>query len=702
MNRISKKSFTDITVFYPDSIKDKLIEYEPDLDYDSEVLSSKFTQELSSIYVDYILDNLGEETGKVFAWGLQISHIPLLIELLSREDVALVFAFTRSEDCIDMISAVLTLLGLANKCSIVKSINVKITGLTGIIYIGIDQLPYKISTDKTTFDIGGLVLIKTIDNELLKLTATKKMTLDIKEFKNSSISVQVNGKAKYPSEDEIDDYQTIESSEYERPKIEKKKPATKITWGKENKYSKVEEKKQVTLPVKSEKEKVWFTQTLEKESTTKPGSQISESIMKGDKYQEVRKVDLRNANKGHPEKGGWIQIDKGVQNFYLFGAEELPSPSPKVDRNLNKFRSDLANYIIQLIEIFNPLDDFDVKKMVSDEYIDLWLQTWTHESFDIDENYETLETVGDAGFAYCFLSFLYRKFPDIDRAELTFVKANIGGKKSLRQVGWALKMDEWLRMGTGTRSNTNTSEDIVEAFCATLQIVTNDIFFKLREESEEEGLDIGPGIGILMINAFVNFLFDTVEFTQEMFLGDSKTTLLQSVQGIAQGEEALEEEYEESETHLHKMTLYWSQTALSFFSANEYPMKRLIAKTEAKSKKAASDKLYTLATDNLKIQGYSISWLKNIKNQIKMAQFDQDTVKAVMKKVKKQHGDKAVIKFYIPRTLNTLAGVTVELQAIVPDGSRKGKIVRLASETNSSGDATIAKAKVLEKYLSMK
>ena len=71
------------------------------------------------------------------------------------------------------------------------------------------------------------------------------------------------------------------------------------------------------------------------------------------------------------------------------------------------------------------------------------------------------------------------------------------------------------------------------------------------------------------------------------------------------------------------------------------------------------DKLYTFAIENLRKQGYTINWFKNIKNQIKMAQFDQDVVKAVMKKVKKQYGDKAVIKFYIPRTLNTLAGVTL-------------------------------------------
>ena len=510
----------------------------------------------------------------------EIPRIPLLVELLSREDVILVFAFTRSEECINMISAVLTLLGLANKCSIVKSVNVKIADLTGIIYVGIDNIPYKFSTEKKTLDIGGVVLIKTYENELLKLIANKKLTLSTKAFKNATISVQVNDNAKYPSEDEVIEYETIADSDYKRPKQKKKLPEKKLP---------EKESRGKTLPskVKSpEKEKVWFTQTLEKPAEKK--AEVSESIVKGDKYQTVGKVDLRNAKRGHPELGGWIQIDDGVQNFYLFGAEDLPNPTPKIDRSTNKFRRELANYIIQLVELFNPLEDFDVKQMVSEEYMDLWLQTWTHESFDVEENYEALETVGDVGFGYCFLSFLYRKFPDINRAELTFVKANIGSKKSLRQVGWGLKMDEWLRMGTGTRSNTNTSEDIVEAFCATLQIVTNDIFSKMREESEEGELDIGPGIGILMINAFINFLFGTVEFTNEMFLGDPKTTLLQSVQGIAKGEEELEEEYEETAAHIHKMELRWGPSALSFFASNEYPMKRIIARAEAKSKKAAS------------------------------------------------------------------------------------------------------------------
>ena len=71
MSRIDKKSFNDITVFLPESFNDEVVEYELNIDYNSEILSSPFTRELSGIYIDFILENLGDEEGKVFAWGIR-------------------------------------------------------------------------------------------------------------------------------------------------------------------------------------------------------------------------------------------------------------------------------------------------------------------------------------------------------------------------------------------------------------------------------------------------------------------------------------------------------------------------------------------------------------------------------------------------------------------------------------------------------
>ncbi len=763
MKRIDKKNFTDIGVFYPDSINDEPIDYVENIDYNSEIFESPFTRELSRSLVTYILDQFENTDTKVLAWKIEISYFPLIIELLSRENVGLLFAYTKSADCVRMLSNVLTLLNLGNKCCIVKSNKVNLPELTGIIYIGVDQLPFEFPDKKPDNSlplIGGLVLIKTTSNISLNLTSNKKLQFSQKTFKNINISIQINDKAEYLTEEEIEEYTTIEDEKYVREEPKKTLPKeevrgrTQVTtlpkqprgkseqprgrserseqptgrsaqFEQPSKFAQFEQPKGKFAQIAQPKEKVWFTETLaaKKEETSKKKEEPSEKVgkipekgekipekeegasqmmVKGDKYPEIKKLNLKNANEGHPEVGGWIQIDNGVQNFYVFGVEILSSPTSGVNRNSKQYKQELANYIVQLIGLFNPFEDLDLESLVSTNYIDLWLQTWTHESYDIDSNYETLETVGDAGFGYCFLSFLYRTFPDVTHAELTALKANIGSKKSLRQVGWGLKMDQWLRMGSQTRSNTNTSEDIVEAFCATLQIVTNDIFSKMGSQIEELNLDIGPGTGIIMINAFINFLFSTVNFTEEMFRGDSKTTLLQSVQGIAKNGPELIEDYEETMTYKHRMKLLWSDSALSYFNSNGYPMRKEIANAEAQSKRAVSDKVYTLAIQNLKKEGYTIKWFRNIKNQIQMAQFDPTTVEDVMKKVKSEYGNKTTIKFYIPKSLNTISSVTIELQAIIPDSSRTGKMVRLATVTNEHGDTNEAKKEVLEKYLGSK
>lgn len=83
-----------------------------------------------------------------------------------------------------------------------------------------------------------------------------------------------------------------------------------------------------------------------------------------------------------------------------------------------------------------------------------------------------------------------------------------------------------------------------------------------------------------------------------------------------------------------------------------------------------------------------------------MEQFEPSLVKKALDKARKQlKNAKAIIKFYIPRSLNTVNSVTVILEGIVDDGSRKGKITTLQTEVNKTGDTTAAKIAVLNKYI---
>ena len=667
----TKKTFKDITVFYPQNEDDYVL----NVDFNSSVFESTFTKEISGIYIDYIFEQL-QEGNKVFAWNITLKDIPLVIEILSRNDTAFMFIFTSDIKCMEIVSNVLIFLKLDNKCNVTHSDEINID-MDNVIYIGVDEIPI----EKTDNKIAAIVVILINKNDL-KLHSNKKMELIEKKFKKTSIFIHKNIKeVKYPLKKEYTEYQSLAESDVKRP--EPKKIDVKSFIDKQKKTLKPEPPQ-------------YYTSTLK----VQDNYDEDDLILKGDKYQDVHRIDLSKAHKNHPVIGGWIQVDDGNQNFYLFGVKHLKSPSEKLDKSSEKYKKELSNYIVALIELFNPYDNIDIKKFVSDKHMPLWIKTWTHESFDIVENYEALETLGDSYFASSLLSFLFEKYNDIDRAEMSALKANIASKGSLRQIGWSLKMDEWLRMGSGAISNTHTAEDIVEAFCATLQIVANDVLVK----NPSDEINIGPNKGITFVRAFIDFLFSSVEISTAMFAGPSKTSLLQSVQGILENkEQAIIEDYEngsKTKTHVHKITLTWSDKALDLFRQNRIKIKKFIASGEGNSQKAITDRVYTLAIENLKAQGYPIEFFEDFKYELQMSQFDENILKKVISKARKQlNTNKIKIKFYTPKTLNTKKFVTVMLLAVVDDGSRKGKPIQLAKISSDQNDAIEAKKKLLDLYL---
>jgi dsRNA-specific ribonuclease len=677
MTQKPKKTYTDINVFYPDDE-----EYVENVDFNSSVLESVFTSELSKIYVNYIFSQL-QKGDKVFAWNINFTDIPLLIEIISRPDTAFIFIFASNDKCISIVSSVLTLLKLGHKCNITQNSDINID-IDNLIYIGIDKNPLEETKNK----IAAIIIIL-VDENNLKIKENKKLELSEEKLKSISIFIQKNKKEiDYPTKKQYNEYESLAESSFKRPQ----KKNIKDFLDKEKKSLKTKPK--------------FYTETLNNNNNNNNNNNDDKNdnddlIMKGDKHQDVHRVDLSKAHKDHPDIGGWIQIDNGVQNFYLFGVTDLKSPSPKLDKSSKKYETELANYIISLIELFNPYTNVETHKFVDKEYMPLWIKTWTHESFDIMENYETLETLGDSYFASAFVSFLFEKFPEIDQAEMTNLKANIGSKGLLRQVGWGLKMDEWLRMGSYALSNTHTAEDIVEAFCGTLQIIGNNILFKNKSDE----LIIGPNKGITFVRGFIDFLFSTVEITDTMFEGPSKTRLQQSVQGFfPKDEKLIIEEYEngsENKTHLHKIKLSWSDKALDFLKQNGFNLKKYISYAEGHSQKGITDQVYTLGILNLEKQGYTIKDLEKFKYDYQMSQLNQKSLKDVIAKAKKQLNDpKVKIEFYAPKTLNTKNSSIIILLAVQNViGVHKKKKTELATIRDTKNDSNTAKNSLLEIYL---
>jgi hypothetical protein len=334
--------------------------------------------------------------------------------------------------------------------------------------------------------------------------------------------------------------------------------------------------------------------------------------------------------------------------------------------------------------------------MVSERYKNLWLQVFTHETFDYETNYETLETVGDSAFGYFFNSFLYNKYSDLNRAEITVLKSNIASKSSLRQVSWGLKMDKWLRMGGESISNTNTAEDLVEAFCAVIQMVFNDLY-----SEQPDFISRKPGHGYLILNSFIEFLFNNVTFTDVMFMGSPKMILNQSVQGITPNKQIIEiyERITEGKKDIHKIQLCWSDEMIAFFKKEGVKMDDFNISVSSSSKKAASSKAYHNAIDLLNDKGYTIKFLNSLKIKKQMEFFDEKLFRDVKAKANRSYPDYPEISFYAPKTLNTNNRVTVLLLCTKDDGSRKGKSIKLSMITLQKVELKNAQLQLFHKYL---
>lgn len=743
-----RSKMLDITVFYPDSEDYK---YVKGIDYNSDVLNSKFTSEISNALSKEIIRKVGYEF--IISWNITTDAIPVLISLL-KHDIYFIDMYTSDNECFEIVKSITTLLGYDAYCSISLSSTPTFVK-EGLVYLSIDGPPkYSIGKNNKSILPGVVIVIYTKKSVSLKHKSSEAYT---KTFGNFTLSILDRD---LDLEIDFSEITPISEMKYDRKlKIEKIKsskpvkakrlvpikrsvttkeesPSRKSTTTKEESPSrKIPTTKAVVRrsPVVKTEEKRFTPRKIETEFKTVtsrgltsrfrptpagysriPNSRqrsilpknekVSGNILKGDKYPDIKRLNLKNNKEledGHPKVGGWIQFDEGVQNFYLFGVDDIKYPDRDMDRKSEEYEEALSDYIVSVIKLFYTPDEIDIEELVSERYMPLWLKVFTHETYDIENNYESLETLGDSGFAFTFLSFLYKKVPDIDRAEMTALKGNIGSKPSLRQVAWGLKMDTWLRMINNTKSNTNTAEDIVEAFCAVLQVSYTDAYERKFNNYKNEKIVYLPGKGIELLNAFLEFLFGSVVISKRMFRGDPKTVLIQSVQSITK-ENAIVEYYDNKgniSSYDHTIYLEWSDNAISFFKQQGVKMEKFIAEATSSSKSAVSSKVYNMAIENLESKGYSIAWLKNMKEKIKMQQFDTDLVNDVNKKAQKKYGKDTIVKFYIPSTLNTASSVTIALHAIVKDGSRKGKIVQLINVTGPADDSRGTKEKALEEYL---
>lgn len=753
--------YKKISTFYPKTEEG----YEENYDYDSSMLRSPFTLTKNMDIVDYIIDKLGGNLVAVINLKGYFMPLILSLLMNKSFHYLFIYCDPSDPYKQILTNAIIRIGKTNKCEIRDGPVSTSEIEAKGMVYIGIDDTPIKpakVKSVKISERCTILILTK-LGNPALKLYAKAGTTKESTVIEDINISLLIDDGEPYYDErhlkrfhkkiaNPLSDNKDLERKEVKSKKKDKeeemkKKESSSKSRRKSIKESSSSEGEEVKLQKKSKKKKgssedeEAIIKTRKKSTRKKGPSSDDEEIVKIKKKSsssEVFKPKKRSTTStkrsdgdikerlaksiigdekfdlsirpNHdnisnpkdpriPKKGGWIEDHKGITTFYIMGNDILKGP----DKNLTdeNYTEELMKYLKKLLSLF--IDDKEaIKGMTKDEKLqELWVKAWTHETYDINNNYETLETIGDGAIGYSFISLIEEKDPSVDEGELTTLKSLTCDKNAFRQISWELKMDKWLRMGGNAKSNSNTAEDVVESFCGVLQIAGSHYLDKTK------AMNYAPGSGIKYVHDFVKFLYGNVVFTPEMYISDPKTTLLQAAEGLGGGigiGNAIVEDFSVIEideyVHLHNLTLSWSNKAMKSLKELGKEQKKEIVSVDAGSKKGAIAKAYFEAIKELEKRGTSVKWLRDIKRENKWNSYDKDLIDKVMKKLHKEQGKDSSLQLYIPKGLSSVSNTTVILMAIIPDGSRKGKKVKLG--VLSGKDPEMVRVGVLENYIKKK
>jgi dsRNA-specific ribonuclease len=131
----------------------------------------------------------------------------------------------------------------------------------------------------------------------------------------------------------------------------------------------------------------------------------------------------------------------------------------------------LSKYRLFIFETLRPIvkQDSNLKDLVDEQAMKLWVRAVTHELYNMAESYEDLETYGDTILNTCFNMYIVKKFPGIKKDSLT--ELNHYYMSELYQHSLAKKMglDLWVR---APEVNRKVLEDVFESFFGALYQVS--------------------------------------------------------------------------------------------------------------------------------------------------------------------------------------------------------------------------------------
>ena len=320
--------------------------------------------------------------------------------------------------------------------------------------------------------------------------------------------------------------------------------------------------------------------------------------------------------------------------------DSLPIPSPNLDPNSREWILEFQQYIYKLLILVTSKDALR-EQMVTTSAMQIWVRAWTHETWDsnVSENYENIETIGDAVLGYAFKLYVYHNIPNITTAGISEYKAQYMSKMHQSPIARDLKMGRWIRSRAG--ANVNILEDLFESFTGALH---------------EVGDQIKVGVGSILVRNLITNLFKNVKFDPDMVRGTAKTVITQYAHRLHWGE-VKREIYGASPDMECLVSL--SEMAIKHLGDNGMTPPVPLGRGRGASDKAASDAAYRDALKNLNKIGATYDWVIQERSKISFDSLPQDLVTRARSRASRK--GYTALKTVTPRSTATTRSVVVQL-----------------------------------------
>lgn len=345
-------------------------------------------------------------------------------------------------------------------------------------------------------------------------------------------------------------------------------------------------------------------------------------------------VSVKKTNKAQENLVSIKEEFLTLQRRILKDLSDLPKVSKVYEEEDEEWMRDVQEFVFKFLSKF--LGEDNAKKLVTTENMGHWFSVFTHESIDLEDNYETYETIGDKVLAVNIVEYVYQYGID-NNVEITsdyltnFIK-EYGSKKILAELGIGKVFYPWLRIisvekESKKQESKNVKEDLVEAIFGALYIIGNKSKY---------------GAGSFLAHKFFEFLFKGFRISNEILQQkDFKTAFNQIFERIglkAYIPNPIDISFNKYKGE-HKSKLEFTDEAYNQLKDDFPTLKKFITEASGGSPEDVKNKIYEKALIVLDNYGINTKWAdENKSNRFveELKEFDDNLYTKVYNKLSRE------------------------------------------------------------------